>query len=73
MTGFEFTPFEHRDKGLEKVPVLYMCAMFFADFEAGVNNCNDVDFSAPLSEYILSVFSQRAVESRDKPIVAIDI
>jgi hypothetical protein len=46
--------------------------MFFADFEAGVNNCNHIDFDAPVSEYI-DVISQRAEESRGKPIVAIDI
>jgi len=69
MTGFEFTPFEHRDKGLEKVPVLYMCAMFRADFVKGVNNCNDVDLSEPA----LDVIRQRADESIGKTIVAIDI
>jgi hypothetical protein len=69
MTGFEFTPLEHRDKGLEKVPVLYMCSMFRADFVSGVNNCNDVDLSEPA----IDVIRQRAAESIGKPIVTIDI
>jgi len=71
MMGFSHVPIQHRDKGLEKVPVLYMCAMFRADFVRGVNNCNGIDFSVPN----LEVIRQRALESKwwGLSVVAIDI
>jgi hypothetical protein len=69
MMGFDFEPFQHRDKGLEKIPVLYQCAMFRGDFVAGRNNCNDIDYTASNDD----VVRQRASENIGNPVVAIDI
>lgn len=71
MMELNFVPVQHRDKGLEKIPVLYMCAMWRSDYIRGVNYCapKDYDFSKP----DLTVVEQRAKESIGLPVVAIDI
>jgi hypothetical protein len=69
MMGFGFVPSQHRDKGLEKLPVIYECAMFRGDYVAGVNNCNHIDYRASNDD----VVRQRAIENIGIPVVAIDI
>jgi hypothetical protein len=69
MMGFDFVPTQHRNKGLEKIPVLYQCSMFRADHIRGVNYCNNIDMSEPNT----LVIQQRAAEYLGVPMVAIDI
>ena len=69
MMGFDFVPSQHSDKGLEKVPVLYQCAMFRWDYVRGVTHCNHIDYAASND----AVVRQRALESIGIPVVAIDI
>jgi hypothetical protein len=69
MMGFDFVPSQHRDKGLQKVPVLYECYMFRGDFDPAKNNCNHIDDLVSNDD----VVRQRAAEYIGEPIVAIEI
>jgi len=69
MMGFDYVPKQHRDKGLEKVPVIYECGFFRRDFVRGVNNCNG--YRRDLVNY--PVIKKRAQESIGLSVVAINI
>jgi hypothetical protein len=71
MMGLDYVPNQHRDKGLEKVPVLYMDKMFCTGLIPGVTYCPHSRFSEPQ----LDVIRQRALESKELglSVVAIDI
>jgi hypothetical protein len=69
MTHFSYVPKQHRDKGLQKVEVIYECGFFRRDFVQGVNNCNGIPRYWPNDP----VIRLRARESIGLPVVAIEI